>query len=222
MKNGPNASLFMILAGAAFVFGTGAVFFQYNSLSGQKAAAAELRQKIRDEGATKLQLEEGSKKLQESTDRLRHLEEGLPDLAYIPTMLTELERVGRESGIVVLGIRPMPKPAEPPKKDGSAPKKKDYQELGIEVKGRGQYSAVATFLETLQQFPKIVAVRTVTLQPKRDLSTPNGGPPVLDVTVEIRAFVFSNPIQKPEESGTPTAKADRRDVADKMVGEQKP
>jgi hypothetical protein len=42
----------------------------------------------------------------------------------------------------------------------------------------------------LQQFPKIVAARSVALSPKAD---PDRGGFPLDVTIELRAYVFRQP-----------------------------
>lgn len=221
MNRGPNPKFFLMLACASLVLGGGAIYWQSSQLSEAREGAKGLRNKLRDERATELEVATTTEKVQESQRQLDHLEMGVPELAYIPTLLTELESVGKQNGIAVLGVRPVVKAAEAKKPDGTAPKKQAYEELNIEVKGRGNYLAVAAFLEALRTFPKIVAVRTVTLSPK---STDHGGAafgsPSLDATVEIRAFLFAEPAAE-RVAAVKKGAADRRDVADQMVEEQK-
>jgi Tfp pilus assembly protein PilO len=133
---------------------------------------------------------------------LKHLEEGIPDFAYIPSLMTELEKAGKQFGIKILGVRPIPKPMTPGKKGDSS--KKAYEELAIEVKGFGNYGSVMRFVNSLQQFPKIVAARSVQLTPKAD---PGQMRPDLDVVVELRAYVFpeAKPADKPKDESAKTA-----------------
>lgn len=218
MKNGPNPTTFLILAVAALIAGSGAIYWQYSQLSERLDSIAKLKKALRDENQTRQEVAESQIKVDESRQRLVHLEEGVPELAYIPTLLTELESIGKENGIEVLGVRPVTKQAEPkkPNESGTTPKKKAYEELNIEVKGRGKYEAVAAFLQALRTFPKIVAVRTVTLTPKYMDTGPVPESPTLDATVEIRAFLF--PETEPQRVASAERKSmDRRDVADKMV-----
>lgn len=191
MSATPKAPLFMALACLSFVVGGGAVYWQYSQLEESQAQVESLAKKLKDAKAIENQLKDSAGKLQESSEKLKHLEKGVPEVAYVPTLLTELENVGKQHGIEVLGVRPLPPKADPKAKAGEPgePKaKKSYEELDIEVKGRGKFASVLQFLAALQTFPKIVAVRTATLTPKRELN--DKGIASLDVTVELRAYLF--------------------------------
>ncbi len=187
MKTSANPKLFMGLALVSVIAGSGAMYFQYNLKASAEERVAKLRKSVHEEKAILAQLETSEVKLRESAEKLNHLEKGVPGLAYIPTLLTELEQTGKQNNIEVLGVRPMP-PKVDPKAPKDPAKKKSYEELDIEVKGRGNYRAIMTFLSALKAFPKIVAVRTTTLTPKHEIN--ETGPPKLDVTVELRAYLF--------------------------------
>lgn len=189
MKKSPKPTVYIILMLTTLVLGAGGIFFLWGEVSGQAAEAARIKSSIRSGDDLQQEVWESSAKLVDSEAKLNHLEKGVPDFAYIPTMLKELEMTGKQQGIEVFGVRPITV-AEPPKSsDGSKPKRKAYEELAIEVKGRGNYRSVLNFVEALKKFPKIVAARTVALQPIRS-AKPDEAQGQLDVTIELRAFVF--------------------------------
>jgi Tfp pilus assembly protein PilO len=190
VKKGPNPLVFLVMALVTFVVGGGMVFMQYTGLTEQTSRIEGLRKDRKDEKTVRAELAESQRKLDECIQKLSHLEQGVTESAYIPTMLKELERVGKGHGIVVTGVRPIPIPVKQEKDEepGRRPKKA-YQELLIEVKGRGKYGDVMRFMGVLQSFPKIVAVRTVSLLPKAG-AQPGQDEDKLDVTVELKAYAF--------------------------------
>jgi Tfp pilus assembly protein PilO len=188
VKSGPNPKTFLMLAVGSLVLGGGMTYMAFTGLQASKAELQKLQADAKDTKQLQSELAKSQQSLQDSAVTLQHLEMGVQDYAYVPTMLTELEKLGKTSGIAVLGVRPMPKPAAPPKEgDGERPKKKVYDELDIEVKGRGTYRSVMNFVQFLGKFPKIVAARTVEMTPKNDPLHPTG---MLEVTVNLRAYVF--------------------------------
>jgi Tfp pilus assembly protein PilO len=190
MKKQPNPKLFIALTAATLVVGGGLAFFQYSALQDTQTTVAKLRKDALDESQLETQLKDSLGKLQQCSARLNHLEKGVPELAYVPTMLKELEGIGRENGLEVLGVRPVPKVAPNPK-DITEKKaaKKRYSEVDIEVNCRGNYKSVKNFVRALQSFPKIVAARTISMTPKQDTSSV-GGSPKLDVTISLRSYLF--------------------------------
>jgi hypothetical protein len=116
------------------------------------------------------------------------LEQGVPEFAYVPTLLKELEAFGISNGIEVFGVRPMPNPVQTPKDKEKKRIQKAYIELLIEVKGRGRYENVMRFIQGLKAFPKIVASKAVSLSPRNDSQSENTSE--LDVTVELKTFLF--------------------------------
>jgi Tfp pilus assembly protein PilO len=190
------------------VVGGAAVFFGYSGMTAQADEVARLRTEVRDAKDVQKDLDSSKAELDECSSKLKHLEASLPDFAYVPTLLAELERVGKENGIVVLGVRPIPKPPAPKKDDEGGEQvtreKKTYEELNIEVKGRGSYGAAMRFVQALQTFPKIVAARSVSLSPKSDPTLPAA---TLDVSIELRAYVFQPP-KDPKAEEAPKQLAD--------------
>lgn len=190
---GPNPIIFIGLTALTLVVGGGAVFMQSSALSETQNRVAQLKKDEKDEVQLQNQLQQSVAHVQEASARLQHLEQGIPEIAYVPTMLKELETVGTQNGIEVLGVRPVPKQVSAPSpKDEKGTTKstpKVYDELDIEVSGRGSYKAVKNFVRALQSFPKIVAARTVSLTPKQETGV-IGGAPKLEVTISLRSYLF--------------------------------
>lgn len=186
MKRSRAPQLFLILAAVALAAGAGGTFLQYQELSDKWDKVAELKREARDPKDIQADLDKTREELVKSKTELEHLEKSVPAFAYIPTMLRELEQFGKQNGIEVLGVRPIPKP-EP--KDKKKKKREAYEEIAIEVKGRGDFKSSQQFVTALQKFPKIVGVRSVSLQPKSE-----PGEAVsrrLDMTIELRAYLFA-------------------------------
>ena len=191
MKIKVNPKSFFVASGLIAVVGAGAMYFAYTGLGEMEAKVATLRKDAKDEKEVTAQLEKTGVVIEELRGKLRHLEEGVPQFAYIPSMARELESAGKSHGIEVLGVRPMPAPAESKKIEGDRPSRKAYEELVIQVKGRGSYGSVMRFVQSLTRFPKIVEVRMLTLSPKIDTKNPLASP-VLDADIELRAYAFKD------------------------------
>lgn len=187
MSKNRSPQIFFVLAALTLAAGTGATIFQWQEIGDKWDNIAELKKNVRDPKDIDAEFEETSNKVISSKSELDHLEKSVPAFAYVPTMLKELEAYGKQNGIEVLGIRPIPK-AESKDKTGKK-KKAPYEEIAIEVKGRGNFKAVQSFVVALAKFPKIVSARAVSLQPKELPGAPPGSK-TLDVTIELRAFLF--------------------------------
>ncbi len=186
MRKGPNPKLFLIMAIVVLAAGSGGVYMQFGALSSEESKISALKKDVRDPKSMQAEVDNSAKQLADCMVELNHLEKGVPETAYIPTLLTDLEKAGKANGIMVTGVRPVPKVAV---KDDKMTRKA-YDELDIEVKGTGNYAAVMKFVSALNSFPKIVAARMVTLNPKSDASKKGPGD-VLDVTIQLKAYVFT-------------------------------
>lgn len=212
---GPNPKIFLVLTILTLVVGSGLSYMQYTGYNEAKADVVKLRAEAKDQEEVEQELQSAIDRLNDTRGKLVHLEQSVAEMAYVPTLLKELENLGTECGIQVTGVRPIPKQASTTAakdENGEAAKKsrKPYNELDIEVKGRGNYQAVTRFISGLTTFPKIVAARTVSLQPKMDPKNP-AAKPALDVTIELRSFLF------PADGSTPKASDDGEDAGTKTI-----
>jgi Tfp pilus assembly protein PilO len=178
-----------LMAFIVLALGGGATYFQFNAVQTAKADVAALEGQVPSQKELEKSLADSHAKLTEYQAKLAHLEGSVPDVAYIPTLMKELEMIGIADGIKVTGVRPAPVVVAPPAvTEGKRQEKKDYSEVELEIKGRGKYDAIKTFLDSLQKFPKVIAVKTVSLTPMRDSGT--GATSSIDVVINVVAYVF--------------------------------
>lgn len=194
-KRGPNPKIFLILTILTLLAGSALAYMQYTAYAGVKSEVQTLKSTSKDPVEVQKDLDDAIVKLNDTRAKLTHLEMSVPEMAYVPTLLKELEKLGKECGIEVNGVRPIPTSAPPPSKNenGEIAKRarKPYNELDIEVRGRGSYASVMKFIDGLTVFPKIVAARTVSMQPKAAAQDAQAGaPPKLDVTISLRTYLF--------------------------------
>jgi Tfp pilus assembly protein PilO len=159
----------------------------------------EMRAKVRELP----QLEERHQQLRE---RLSVLEPALPDSAYIPTFLRQIESLatGTQNGILLIRPKPAIKksaadtvkinnetgeivknaggPAEP------APPSMPYDFVPIEIRLQGTYWTIISFLEELQEFPKMIAVNDISFSPDQG-GVGSGISPTLTASMELTAVV---------------------------------
>jgi Tfp pilus assembly protein PilO len=187
VKGAPNPKVFLMMSVATFALGSGLCYFQYGRLTTIQKQVEALRQEAREEPEVRKELEAIVLEVEDVDRKLAHLEKSIAEAEYIPTMMKELEEVGNAHGIAVTGVRPIVKQVAKENPSGRRAKQA-YEERNLEVKGRGDYVSVMRFTKALQSFPKIVAVRSVSLSPKADPNAPAND--TLEVVVELRAYVF--------------------------------
>lgn len=170
----------------------GFVYWQYTISESARANVAQLEAKALDEDTARVQLREQQEAFEEIQVNLNHLEQGVPQAAYIPTLLTELEALGRAFNIDVKGVKPIPQNRNRQNnrnndEEGENESRKPYEEITIEVTGSGYYRDTVRLLDALQSFNKILAVKTINLQPETQRAE---GQPKLQSTITLSAFVF--------------------------------
>lgn len=185
MKRTVNPKILTIIAGITLVLGAGIVYWQFSSMSAAKARVATLQRNTPTEKELMSSLASTQDRLAEFELKLAHLESSVPDVAYVPTLMRELEEVGVRSGIKVIGVRPVP---ESMFGDDKGKKDSPYNEIEIDVTGRGDYAAIQRFLADLLEFPKVLAVKKINITPKREMG--DTAKPELEATITISAFVF--------------------------------
>jgi Tfp pilus assembly protein PilO len=135
--------------------------------------------------------------------QLNVLESGVSTKAYVPTLLRELEEMGRNVNLLVSGVRPKPA-TNPPDAAGakgsgssgsSGKSAKDaqssaYDKLDVDIDAVGKYADVERFLKAINSFPKIVAINNIQLSP---CSNENAiVSPKLSVKINATAFIIKD------------------------------
>lgn len=216
----PSSNGIVVLAILAVVILFGCVLAYVAAAGKLKAATQELAQKERvvAEGRQMAQrLERSRLDYLDACAQVRYLEGAVSTREYVPTMLKQLEQMGRSVNLKVLGVRPDQnqatggmrslsssaqaaqgnvQQASQTKAAGttattSAPVKQNpYDELKVNLELRGSYMNALDFMYKLTTFPKIVAVNTVEMVPVKDsrgLSSP-----VLGVKMLITAYILKD------------------------------
>jgi len=145
--------------------------------------------------------------LEQDRAQIRFLESGVSNAAYVPTLLKQLEDLGKSTQNKVLGVRPTAVTKAPTRlqqrrdpdaqSDGSGSEddkkakapEEPYTRLVIDVNLIGTYQSSQQFVSRLMRFPKIVAVDELQLQPHKaaTVKDPSGQ---LDVRLKLTAFVM--------------------------------
>lgn len=183
-----NPKALGVIALVVIVAGGGATYWQYTAVSTAKTKIASIQAEIPTERELQQSLVDSGDKLREYTEKVQHLEEGVPDIAYIPTLMKELEKVGVDLDIDVIGVRPAPQSFMGAAKDSGADKDRAYDEIEIEVTIRGLYDDSKRFLDALEQFAKIIAVKKVNMKPERAMG--DGGSDQIETTIYVSVYVF--------------------------------
>ncbi len=199
-----NPTPIFAATGLALVVGLGVNFWLWNGVGESSHELQSLKKQVKDEKKLTAELNQIRGQLTESQSKLDHLERSVPATDYVPTLLTELERLGTANGLKITGVRPKivekkkeeKKPEEANKDESKKPKKKEpapkgYDEFIIEVKGTGYYSAINNFVNALNTFPKIVGVYTLDVAPQSRVDDVAGAK-ILEMNMEIKAYVFAS------------------------------
>lgn len=210
---------FLIILAVVIFFGC---VLAYVGAAGKlRAVAQELQSKqkqVRDSEKVVERLETSRLRYLDTQAQLRYLETSVSTRNYVPTLLRQLEHLGKSVSLKVLAVRPEPKKADTMvvrklssasnasegnveqaseetaalKKKHAAKLDKPYDELKIDLELEGKYMNALDFLYRLTSFPKIVAVNFVQMTPicssGMPLSCPN-----LTIKMNITAFVFRDP-----------------------------
>jgi Tfp pilus assembly protein PilO len=203
------------------VAGGGGLLYQQESQLADVVRQLHDKEKQRDESARiASRLADSELRYREDTDRLKFLESSLPSMAYVPTLLKQIEQLCQDTHNEVRSVRPDTTPAKPVRaavrrtdpeaqagdtaaKPEDKPKPPDpYDRLTIQVSLTGGYHEYQNFLQRLTQFPKIVAVDKVQLRPHGP-DPKQGGPPQLDVDMQLTAFILKDGPAAADAAGAP-------------------
>lgn len=229
----------------ALIVIAGLLFFgcvmAYMAAAGKlNAAAKELKQKEQEVEAGKQmaqKLEQTKLDYMDTRSQLRYLEASVSKQAYVPTLLKQIEHLGKSVNMKVIGVRPAVVDPEMERRsiksgknasegkvdeasktksssDSKCEKKKEapYNELNIKLEATGKYMSTLDLIYKLTSFPKIIAVNKVQMSPLVNSVPDFNSSPKLKVELDVTAFVFKErdkpaPFKKAEPAAI-TGKAD--------------
>ena len=193
------------------------------------------------------ELEQSKLQYLDARSQVRYLEASVSTQEYVPTLLKQIERLGKSVDLKVVAVRPVPivaKPAmhrslasgkqaaegnvdaasqdQPDGKGGKSKKQKPppYDELKIGLEAEGRYMNVLDFLYKLTSFPKIIAVNEIELAPPGNRLQAFASP-TLNIKLNVTAFVLKNeaPSGPPaHEPAKSRARVTRKEVAGSEAG----
>lgn len=194
--------LCLIGLGASLYHGKATELKELEATLGQKEAGLqEMKTKV-------TQLPQLEDRYQDLRGRLSVLEPALPDSAYIPTFLHQIESLASGTRNDILLIRPKP-PIKRSAADSAvkindetgeitrealpegaapAPPPMPYDFVPIELRVQGTYWTVIDFLDELQRFPKMIAVNDISFSPNQG-GLDSGRSPNLTASMELTAVV---------------------------------
>jgi Tfp pilus assembly protein PilO len=217
-----------------------AVLVLFGCVLGYVGAAGKLK-KNTDELAQKQKVVNESKKIAlkleksrldyfEACSQVRYLESSVSSRDYVPTLLKQIERLGKSVNLTVAGVRPEQvekkasersvtsgrKASEGNVEDASRQvsdnnssrtKKVDpYDEIKVELDVEGSYMNALNFMYRLTTFPKIIAVNKIEMSPSKEsvvLSSPR-----LKIKMTVTAFLLKEdqPAETPASSSRVTTR----------------
>lgn len=217
----PSKKLLACLVGIAFllILTCGLVYKNRAARLHQlELQVREKEEKLANSAKIARQLASVEAKYFDAEAKLGILEQGVSTKAYVPTLLRQIEDLGKKVGLRVVGVRPRPQiaattsapsTAESDKKKEQKPKKPEpYEKLDIDIELDGKYWNVVRFLEEITYFPKIITVNGIQITPEtQPMKTSQ---PDLTVRLSTTAFILKDSDRMPRRTNQTRACADMR------------
>jgi len=178
-------------------------YLYYNRASRLAVLQAEYDvkdKKLQDSKQIAQRLSQVENRYSDVQSQLGVLEQGVSSSSYIPSLLKQLESLGKSNNLKVVGVRPelvvAPQPAPQASGDGKDVKKvqteqpEPYNKINIDIDVSGHYWNIVSFIDQLNSFPKIITVREMNLAPAPTSLTKQIGAPLLNVKISTSAFIL--------------------------------
>jgi len=187
---GPNPTVFALMFVFALLAGSGAAYWQYTNYRHNATRVEKLRQELESSSDLERQARMAAQRVSDALEQIKHLETTVSTVEYVPTLLKDLQYTAEACNLRVTGVRPAPpKPERKGKKDEVDKKvAKPYEEIDVEVKVLGSFESTMSFLRNLEEFPKIVSVQYVSVDPRVDART--RVLTAIETTFNIRVYAF--------------------------------
>ena len=211
----------VLIALAAVLF-IGCIFAYVGAAEKLNRTSKEVDEKAKEVSDSEMmaqKLERSKLEYMDAQSQLRCLETSVTTQAYVPTLLKQLEYLGKSTDLKVVGIRPdlskintssggssssssssgsnSGSSSGSSSSDGAAASssssKKDtkpYDELNVEVDAKGNYMNVLDFIYKLTSFPKIMQLKNINITPSTQGDKVVTGSPELTIKMNVTAFIM--------------------------------
>ena len=223
-----RTSLLLVLSGpvvaALMCAGVGVVGF--SMIGRAEAELTQVRSDLQDGRQNAQRLAAAEVKYGESLQQLGYLERSTSTRAYIPTLLKQLESLGRSLNLKVVSVRPVAAPpvAAAPKSDDSKNKdsattakaaaKPPYDFQKIDVSMKGSYNNALSFVYRLTQFPKILTVNSVEMSPEPTAGSSGKTSGMLEIRMNLTAFIFDGGASSDSAASAMTISGHEKELAE--------
>jgi len=154
----------LILVGTLVLLAGAFVWFVYIPRTGEIAkteqAVEELSKKLADVKKKARNLDKFEKKFARVTAQFDEARKILPDSKEIPSLLTNITRLGNNAGLKFQMFNPQ-------KERGMG----FYKEIPVSIRVEGNYHNVARFFDSVGRMDRIVNILNVSMKPKKALQT---------------------------------------------------
>lgn len=221
------STVLIVIAAAMFVCCLACCLGAIQKVRAVDSERAAVEKQVRENQIIAQTQRDAENKYSDTKAQIRCLESSVSTQAYVPTLLKQIESLGKTVHLKIVGVRPKaPDPnaglakkiaAESAAKEGGAasdataavaakpeaPKPYDEQEIDLELEGN--YMDALDFLYRLTSFPKIIAVNNIQMAPNS--SDKIIGASKLDIRINATAFVFkeTSPTKKTAKPAANTA-----------------
>jgi Tfp pilus assembly protein PilO len=178
--------------GLCLASGAGLYVVQTGKIATMRAEVQAARDKVENGEKVAQRLTQVEAEYAATRDKIRYLETSVSVSEYVPSLLKQVEQMGKSVSMKVDSVRPTFEPAPPPPADKEERKKwkpQPYDKVRIELQVRGSFWNVATFLYRLTEFPKILQVEKMRVDPGTQAKGA-GAKPELKVDLTLIGFIF--------------------------------
>ncbi len=199
-------TLLAVLAGVGLLVCAGIYAMGSAKLSKLTVQLESRRKAVEESKRIAERLEQAEMKYRSAESQVSFLENSVSTRDFIPTLLKQLERLGKSHNLRVLSVKPRLEQAatQPSRRDPAAqvegdansndkqgenkPERKPYDSLTIDIEVTGTYANLMAFLNGITSFPKILEVNALQITPTTQCKS--FGSPELSMQINVTAYIF--------------------------------
>lgn len=188
----PRAYRMAMLPVIAVLVGVGYAYFLYlpkaSELESLRSEQLQLQRRLNEVRSVAENMEKFEEEIAALERKLKIALRQLPDSKELPVLLTDVNTLGKTSGLEIRAFRPQPEI-----------KRDFYAEVPIEIEFIGHFHDVAAFFDQVSRLPRIVNVSSLDIK----IDEENTVETVLNVSGEAVTFRF---LDESEQAPPPDAK----------------